>query len=145
MEKSIKSGNAENLFKELNKIMATLRGADGCPWDKHQTHQTLIKYLFAESDEVKEAIEKQDWENLKEELGDILLQVVFHSRIAEENGIFNIADVVQCINEKLRRRHPHVFGGKKLHSPEDVNAQWEQIKTEEKKTKQAKVSQAQRI
>jgi len=125
----------ERLFSKLLSIMATLRGKNGCPWDKHQDHKSLIPYMFSEANEVKQAIRKQDWENLKEELGDLLLQIVFHSQIAKEKGIFDISDVIQGINSKLRRRHPHVFGGKKLRTPEEVYVQWEEIKRREKLNK----------
>ena len=125
----------ERLFSKLLSIMATLRGKNGCPWDKHQDHKSLIPYMFSEANEVKQAIRKQDWENLKEELGDLLLQIVFHSQIAKEKGIFDISDVIHGINSKLRRRHPHVFGGKKLRTPEEVYVQWEEIKRREKLNK----------
>ncbi|MBN1824576.1 MAG: hypothetical protein JW803_09695 [Endomicrobiales bacterium] len=131
-----------NQFKKLVDIMARLRGHDGCPWDKHQTHDSLIHYLFSEANELKAAVRKRDWENLKEELGDVLLQVVFHSRIAEEHGYFNITDVVEEINKKLKRRHPHVFGKKKLRTPGEVYTQWELIKRREKmkKIKKGKIA-----
>lgn len=115
--------------------MDRLRGPGGCPWDKHQTHESLIKYLFEESLELQTAIRNQDLENIKEELGDILLQVVFHSRIASETGCFNIADVISEINKKLIRRHPHVFGKKKLKNSAQVIKQWKKIKALEKKNK----------
>jgi MazG family protein len=123
---------AEHLFTELIAIMTRLRGPEGCPWDKHQTHRSLLPYLFSEAKEVKQAVYKKDWENLKEELGDVLLQVVFHSQVAQEKGLFTIADVVQGINEKLIRRHPHVFGGKKLRTSREVLQQWDEIKRQEK-------------
>lgn len=123
------------LFPELVRIMVRLRGPQGCPWDRHQTHESLLQYLFSEANEVKEAVEKQDWENLEEELGDVLLQVVFHSQLASERGLFTIDDVIAGINRKLKRRHPHVFGGRKLNTPEEVYTQWEAIKRQEKKKK----------
>lgn len=125
-------------FSELAAIMATLRGPQGCPWDREQTHASLLPYLFSEAEEVKEAVENRDWENLEEELGDILLQVLFHSQIATEAGRFTIDDVIHGIAEKLTRRHPHVFGSKKLSTPEEVYLQWEQIKKQEKKDKASK-------
>ncbi|MCX5782227.1 MAG: nucleoside triphosphate pyrophosphohydrolase, partial [Elusimicrobia bacterium] len=100
MEKSKKT---EILFLELVKIMEILRGPKGCPWDKHQNHKSLIKYLFSEAKEVKSAINKKDWKNLEEELGDILLQVVFHSQIAKENRLFDINKVIEGLNNKLIR------------------------------------------
>ena len=130
-----RSKKAERMFSELVDIMARLRGPDGCPWDKHQNHGSLLPYLFSEADEVRRAVKKKDWDNLKEELGDVLLQVVFHSRVAQENGFFSIADVVEGINRKLVRRHPHVFSGKKLKTPDEVHRQWEEIKRREKQRK----------
>ena len=126
------------MFDELISVMATLRGKDGCPWDKHQDHSSLLPYLFSEADEVKQAVKKKDWDNLKEELGDILLQVVFHSQIAKENGLFDINGVINTLVRKLKRRHPHVFGGKKLTHPHEVVAQWEKIKKREKRNKNRK-------
>lgn len=124
--------STEKLFTELVAIMSRLRGPEGCPWDKHQTHGSLMKYLFSEANEVKQAVKKSDWKNLEEELGDVLLQVVFHAQLAREKGRFTIDDVIRGINEKLRRRHPHVFGGKKLSTPGQVYKQWEEIKRQEK-------------
>ncbi len=128
---------AEQLFGELIRIMRKLRGPEGCPWDHKQGHESLLPHLFSEAEEVKEAIRKKDWENLEEELGDILLQVVFHSQVAAENKRFTIAGVVRGLNEKLIRRHPHVFGGTKLTSADDVYRQWDEIKRGEKKARAA--------
>lgn len=130
-----KRKQAERLFGDLVAIMAKLRGPGGCPWDKHQTHGSLLKYLFEEAGEVKQAVRKKDWRNLEEELGDVLLQVVFHSQLACEDGRFDIRGVVKSINEKLRRRHPHVFGGNKLRTPGQVYKQWKEIKKQEKSKK----------
>jgi len=113
--------------------MAILRSPKGCPWDRRQNHKSLVKYLFEESREVKSAVEKKDWKNLEEELGDILLQVVFHAQVAKENGSFDIKDIISTLIQKLIRRHPHVFGGKKLKTPEEVIRQWDKIKRSEKK------------
>lgn len=135
MKKSIPSKSSAKLFAELVAIMAQLRGPNGCPWDKHQTHASLLQYLFSEADEVRQAVKKRDWENLEEELGDVLLQVVFHAQVAEEKGLFTISDVVAGINRKLIRRHPHVFGGMKLATPEEVIRTWKEIKRQEKKEK----------
>ena len=135
MKKSIlpkSSDKSQRLFAELVSIMSRLRGPEGCPWDKRQDHKTLLKYLFSEAREVKTAVKNDDMENLCEELGDILLQVVFHASIAEENGMFDISDVVEGINKKLIRRHPHVFGNEKLKTPKDVLRRWEEIKLQEK-------------
>ena len=124
-------------FKDLVAIMDILLGRDGCPWDRKQTHRTLIKYLREESGEVAAAVRKGDWENLQEELGDVLLQVVFHSALARRAGRFGIADVIKGINSKLVRRHPHVFGGKKLSTPAQVLVEWKKIKISEKAGKPA--------
>ncbi len=133
MKKSITPGSAPRLFAELVNIMARLRGPNGCPWDKHQTNSSLVKYLLEEAGEVRSAVRKKDWENLAEELGDVLLQVVFHSQIAQEKGLFTVSDVVSGINRKLIRRHPHVFGNKKADTPKDVIRQWNEIKRQEKR------------
>ena len=112
--------------------MRRLHGPKGCPWDRKQTHRSLLPYLFEEAKEVKQAVRKKDWVNLEEELGDVLLQVIFHSQIAEESGRFDINDVINVITKKLVRRHPHVFKGKKLNTPEEVVKQWKEIKKKEK-------------
>ncbi|MDR3112063.1 MAG: nucleotide pyrophosphohydrolase [Elusimicrobiota bacterium] len=118
-------------FEKLIGIFEKLRSSNGCIWDREQTHKSLIKYLFSESKEVKKAIDNNDMENLKEELGDILLQVVFHSQIAKENGEFSISDVVKTLNQKLVRRHPHVFGTCKVKTVKDVERLWKEIKAKE--------------
>lgn len=115
-------------FERLVEIMATLRGENGCDWDKAQTHETLKPYLIEEAYEVLNAIDLNDDEELKEELGDVLLQVVFHSQIAKERGTFTIKDVIDTLNDKLIRRHPHVFGNAEGYS----YARWEEIKAKEK-------------
>ena len=120
-------------FLKLVEILERLRGEHGCPWDKKQTHQTLMKYLFEESNEYNEAVKKQDYDNMKEELGDVLLQVIFHAQIAKENNKFDIYDVLDSINEKMIRRHPHVFGNSKARTEEEIRIEWEKIKAEEKK------------
>ncbi|MCL5037556.1 MAG: nucleoside triphosphate pyrophosphohydrolase [Chloroflexi bacterium] len=121
---------AEEEFSRLVGIMATLRGKDGCPWDKEQTHRTLLPYVVEETYEVVEAAEDGDSRRLCEELGDLLLQIVFHAQVADDSGEFDMADVCNGINEKLIRRHPHIFSpdGKKLTRPEEVTRQWEEIK-----------------
>jgi len=108
--------------------MATLRGPGGCNWDKKQTHKSLLPYLVEETYEVVEAIETENPDLLREELGDLLIQIIFHARIAEEAGQFDIDDAVNGINEKLINRHPHVFGEKKDLNPQEVRDQWEKIK-----------------
>ena len=118
----------------LIEIMAALRTpGSGCPWDLEQNFQTIAPYTIEEAYEVADAIGRGDLDDLKDELGDLLLQVVFHARMAEEQGSFAFGDVVQAINEKLIRRHPHVFGDKGGMSTGEVNVQWDQIKAQEKK------------
>jgi nucleoside triphosphate diphosphatase len=117
----------------LIEIMAALRTpGSGCPWDLEQNFQTIAPYTIEEAYEVADAIDRGDLDDLKDELGDLLLQVVFHARMAEEQGSFAFGDVVQAINEKLIRRHPHVFGDKGGMSTGEVNVQWDQIKAQEK-------------
>lgn len=120
------------LFKELIELMARLRGPEGCPWDKEQDHSSIKPYLVEEAYEVLEAIDEEDPEKLKEELGDLLLQVIFHSEMASEKGWFDIGDVLSCLREKLTRRHPHVFSDQKVKDADDVLANWEKIKQKEK-------------
>ena len=123
-------------FDELVRIMAKLRGPDGCPWDRKQTHGSLKPYLLEETYEVLETIDHQDTHKLKEELGDLLLQIVFHAQIGTESGTFTIREVMEQLAEKLVRRHPHVFGqvseeGHSLNA-EQVYSRWEQIKRDER-------------
>ena len=122
-------------YEELLNVIAQLRGEHGCPWDKAQTHESLIHCLRNECEEVVQAIEQHDEENLCEELGDVLLQVLLHARIAEEEGQFTMADVVNGLAEKMVRRHPHVFGNEEYGSPEQNQARWEEIKRQEKEAK----------
>ena len=117
-------------FNKLREIMATLRSPDGCAWDRKQTHKSLLPYLIEETYEVVEAIENEDFDHLREELGDLLCQVVFHSQLAEEAGKFTLNDSIESINEKLISRHPYVFGEKKALKPQEVRDQWEKIKVE---------------
>ena len=120
-------------FDKLVEIIATLRGPNGCPWDKKQTHQSLLPFLFEESNEVADTIISNDYNHLREELGDLLLQVVLHSQIAKENGHFSISDVIDSISEKMIRRHPHIFSDVKVESEEEVNRLWDEIKKQERK------------
>ncbi|MBD3387967.1 MAG: nucleotide pyrophosphohydrolase [Candidatus Altiarchaeales archaeon] len=121
-------------FKELVELMAYMRGPSGCPWDREQTISDFTVHLRNESEEALQAIEKEDYENLREELGDLLLHVLFISRIAEEEGLFTIQDVMDGLKDKIVRRHPHVFGDEKVASSEDVMRQWKRIKEEEKRS-----------
>ena len=116
----------------LVEVMARLRGIDGCPWDREQDHLSLRKYILEEAYEVIEALDSQDMYNTCEELGDLLLQIVFHAQIASEGGRFNINDVVGGITEKMIRRHPHVFGGVKVENSAEVLLNWAAIKELEK-------------
>src|SRR3954470_23454704 len=117
----------------LLTIMAALRTAgSGCPWDLEQTFATIAPYTLEEAYEVADAIQRGDLDDLKDELGDLLLQIVFHARMAEERGAFDFGDVVGAITAKLIRRHPHVFGDARGLSPEAVTAQWDAIKRDEK-------------
>ena len=124
-------------YEQLLEIIATLRGEYGCPWDKAQTHESMIKCLRDECEEVVEAIEKKDDDNLCEELGDVLLQVLLHAQIATEEGRFTMSDVVDGLSRKMVRRHPHVFGGAPVAmTPEEGLANWKAIKEMEKKEKE---------
>ena len=118
--------------QRLVEIMDRLRGEGGCPWDREQTFETLKTFLIEESHEVIEAVDKKDFNALCGELGDVLLQIVFMSRIAKENGLFTMADVLRRINEKMIRRHPHVFGDETVHSTGEVLENWEKIKAKER-------------
>ena len=126
----------KNNFADLVETFAVLRGPNGCPWDKKQTHESLIKCLQNESQELIDAINKKDDENMKEELGDVLLQVLMHSQIAAEEGKFTIDDVIQGLYDKLHRRHPHVFG-EHAHaaSAEDALALGKEAKRKEREGK----------
>jgi tetrapyrrole methylase family protein/MazG family protein len=119
-------------FSKLREIISVLRGPEGCPWDKEQTHETLKRYLIEETYEVIEAIDKGDIAHLIEELGDVLLQVMLHAQIGEDEGYFSIADVIEGISEKMVRRHPHVFGSVEVENTEEVLQNWEEIKKLEK-------------
>ena len=123
------------MYKNLNELIKTieiLRSPNGCQWDREQTHATLKKNMLEEAYEAVDAIDANDMKHLKEELGDVLLQVVLHSQIASEKGAFNIDDVAKTINEKLIHRHPHVFGDVKVNSTDDILKNWEELKKEEK-------------
>lgn len=118
-------------LKEFIATIARLRGPDGCPWDREQTHETLARYLLEEAYEVLEAIHLGDADKLKEELGDLLLQIVLNAQIASDQGLFDIEDVARSINEKMIARHPHVFGDSDVKTAGQVVAQWEELKHKE--------------
>jgi tetrapyrrole methylase family protein/MazG family protein len=119
-------------FESFAEIVAHLRAPDGCPWDKEQTHETLRKHLLEESYEAISAIDSGDFADMREEFGDLLLQIVLHSQIANEEGQFNVNQVVQGIHSKIVRRHPHVFGELELDSVSGVLANWEKLKEKER-------------
>ena len=125
-----------NSFDEFVKVIARLRAEDGCPWDREQTHGTLKAPCIEEAAEVVCGInileETGNPENLKEELGDLLLQIVMHAQIAEEEGLFTIDDVIRNVTEKMIRRHPHVFGAAKAETSAEVLKAWDEIKKKEK-------------
>ncbi|MCL5073930.1 MAG: nucleoside triphosphate pyrophosphohydrolase [Actinobacteria bacterium] len=127
--------NPGELFLILVAVMEKLRSSKGCVWDREQTHKTIKKNLVEEAYEAVESIEGGSYQGLKEELGDILLQIVFHSQIARENSEFDINDVLRSILNKLVRRHPHVFGNKVVAGSQEILANWEDIKKEERKEK----------
>ena len=126
-----KTGKA---FVKFVKIMEKLRSPEGCPWDRKQTEKSLVSYVLEEAYEVVDAIESEDPEKLKEELGDLLLQIVFLSQIAREKDLFDICDVISVISEKMISRHPHVFGNEKLSTPEEVLDRWDSFKKKERKS-----------
>jgi MazG family protein len=122
-------------FQKLVDLMARLRAPGGCPWDREQTFETIKPYLLEETYEVLDAIDARDWPELTGELGDLLLQVVFFSEMAAEQDLFRIGDALDAINEKLIRRHPHVFGEETASTAGDVRRIWGEVKAEEKKRK----------
>lgn len=133
MRKQEKTGRYA--FEDLIRITAKLRSPEGCPWDREQTHESLKPCLTEESGEVLDAIDHGDMENLCEELGDVLFQVIIHSQIAGENGDFTIDDVVNGVCEKMVRRHPHVFSGAQAVTIEDSLKLWNEVKRREKAEK----------
>lgn len=120
-------------IEDLKATMARLRAPDGCPWDQEQTHASLVRCLIDEASELIDTIDRGDYPHMREELGDVLIQVVFHAQIAAEKGQFTFEDVARDINDKLIRRHPHVFGAGKVETSEQVIVEWEKIKATEKK------------
>ncbi|OQP03474.1 nucleoside triphosphate pyrophosphohydrolase [Geobacillus sp. 44B] len=127
-------------FETLRRVIATLRGPNGCPWDRKQTHASLKRYLLEETYELFEAIDDHDDDHMIEELGDVLLQVMLHAQIGEDEGMFSIDDVIRGITEKMIRRHPHVFGNVTVESAEQVVENWQRIKEKEKETNDEPVS-----
>jgi tetrapyrrole methylase family protein / MazG family protein len=119
-------------FNRLVEIMARLRGVDGCPWDREQNFDSIKPYTVEETYEVLDAIDRRDWRGLAEELGDFLLQAVFYAQMAAEQDLFTIDDALDAINQKLIRRHPHVFGTGTAETSADVKRRWDEIKLEEK-------------
>lgn len=128
-----KNNDQNELFGLLVKTLAHLRSPDGCIWDREQDHDSIKKNMVEEAYEAVEAIENKDYQSLKEELGDLLLQVIFHSQIAIEKNEFNLSDVIREIIKKLYRRHPHVFGDKNFSSSAEILTSWEEIKKTERK------------
>lgn len=123
------------MYENLNKLIETvriLRSPEGCEWDRAQTHKTLKPNMLEEAYEAVDAINSDDMDNLKEELGDVLLQVLLHAQIADDEGDFNLDDVAKGLNEKLIHRHPHVFGNVKVNSTQDIVDNWDKLKKEEK-------------
>lgn len=125
---------AGDAFRRLVEVMAKLRSPDGCPWDREQTHQSLARHLLEETYETLETIDNDDVTGLREELGDLVLQVIFHSEIAYEEGAFSVADVLDDLRAKLIKRHPHVFGDVTANTADEVYANWEKDKRAEKGT-----------
>jgi MazG family protein len=130
---------AKRTFDQLVRLMTTLRGPQGCPWDRKQTLQSLKPFVIEESYEVVDAIDRNDLEGLKEELGDFLLQAVFIAEITRASGSFDIDDAVTAIHDKLVRRHPHVFGDVEASTAEEVLVNWEKLKNEERKAENKSV------
>jgi tetrapyrrole methylase family protein/MazG family protein len=129
-------------FETLRSIIATLRGPNGCPWDRKQTHESLKSYLLEEAYELIEAIDEQDDDHVIEELGDVLLQVMLHAQIGEDEGMFNVSDVIRILSEKMVRRHPHVFGDEQAENAEQVVANWNEIKQAEKGKQEASLMES---
>jgi len=138
MKREMRPVGEKYTFEEFLDIMKDLCAEDGCPWDRVQTHESLVPCLMDEAQEVVQAVENQDIDNLCEELGDVLLQVVMHSEIARKNGTFTIDDVIDGVSRKMIRRHPHIFGDVVADTPEASLVLWKQIKAQEKAEKAAR-------
>src|SRR5690242_6406981 len=134
-ERRQRENSAGEWFERLVALQARLRAANGCPWDREQTHSSLRTYLIEEAYEVLDALESGNDAKFAEEMGDLLLQIVFHSQIAREEGRFSVSDVIREVHEKMVRRHPHVFGEKRAKDAAEVLKNWEQIKAEERRAK----------
>jgi tetrapyrrole methylase family protein/MazG family protein len=119
-------------LESLLDVMRRLRSPKGCPWDKKQTHASIRTFLLEEAYEALEAIQKKDWQSLKEELGDLLFQIVFHAQMAEEKGRFTMEDVIESLVSKLKSRHPHVFGNQPIKTAKEQTLHWDKLKTKEK-------------
>ena len=131
----IDNTKTSKLFVDLVNIVEKLRSPEGCPWDKEQTHESLLPYFLEEAYEMIESVELKDWETLKEELGDVLLHILLQAKIADETNKFNISDSLEGINNKLVKRHPHVFGDDNIDASVEAKQNWEDIKHVEKKRK----------
>ncbi len=125
--------SSQTKFVELKKIFKTLHGPRGCLWDKKQTHASILGDLREEVDEFIREVRKKDYHHMKEELGDLLLHVMFHAQLAKKERKFDIEDVIDVLIQKLKRRHPHVFGNAKVSSTRQIIANWHKIKKEEKR------------
>src|ERR1700678_3573310 len=122
-------------FQRLVEIMARLRAPGGCPWDREQTFESIKPYTLEETYEVLDAIDRRDWSDLRGELGDFILQAVFYAQMAAEEKLFDIGDSLDAINEKLIRRHPHIFGDESAATGDEVLKIWDQVKSQERKKK----------
>ncbi|MBF0285904.1 MAG: nucleoside triphosphate pyrophosphohydrolase [Magnetococcales bacterium] len=131
-QKTYHPGDAAAAARELETLMERLRAPNGCPWDREQNWRTLLPYTVEETYEVMEAVENNDPRGVKEELGDLMFHVVFYSQIAREQGLFDLAGVISGVTEKMRRRHPHVFGDVKAETTAEIIQHWEAIKRQEK-------------
>jgi tetrapyrrole methylase family protein / MazG family protein len=123
---------ARSKFNELKKIFDTLHGPQGCLWDKKQSHKSILAHMREEVDEFVAAVRSGDVSNMQEELGDVLLHVMFHAKLAQKAGRFDVEDVIDGLIKKLKRRHPHVFGTEKATSARQIIRNWEKIKAREK-------------
>ena len=126
---------ARTKFTELKKVFDTLHGPKGCLWDKKQTHKSILSHMHEEVDEYVRAVRAGDTENMREELGDVLLHVMFHAKLAQKAGTFDVEDVIDGLIRKLKRRHPHVFGTEKVTSARQIIRNWEKIKARERAEK----------